>query len=841
MERKGRAKGNVRHFPNGEGNPPKGDQDSPNGEQDGPDGERDSPDAVQVSHSPNKEWDSTNGEQDGRKDGQNGPNGGRDGLKGRRAAVLERAREVYARVEGEAAPFYGLAASLAMTLPLLVGSLTGHPAQGGFAALGAYLVALRAPEGPYGARARNLAAAVLVIGVGATIGGNLSGHGWPAVLAVPPIVALGSAVSWIGSTAGLAVLLTTVRPSTGHVLYGGFLELLGGLLLTVLLLAPWPARRLRPLHATLAEAADAVAAALDAVAEDVGHPDPAPLNRVDITDPGLASVARKPDWEERRRAASQALTAARATSGFYRSGRHREEPTRPERLIDALARIMQETVALRALVEAARRRPPEREWEREARVAIAALAARVRLVAGAIGGPGKAPPGTAESAALRRFGRRSEMLRRAGLAGDEDLVAVALIVQMRRSVERIAGNVDAARRLAAGGIRIGVGPPRLLPERRGPTGTWERLRRAVRGRTPGFREVARVAFTAFLAMFLATALRLPHGQWMTITAMFSLRGTYGQTVDRVVQRVGGAAVGSAVAALLLTLTPQRTTTALIIFAFGIVSFTLRPVNFAYWEMFNTVVAMMLLGFSVPSSWVDAGERIALTAAGGLLAFLAVRLLWPTGRAERLPVQLDRLLNAHTELARSAAAVVEGRLERLPHDRIVAAEQAAVALAETRTRLNHERLPDLASIDRIGRTVDAAHRVRDHLIAIGRMTREREVDAGPLPEILDRLADRMEETADALEEPRAEDASPSDAPSPTERLDEEFSALDTHLTALARRRREEIKAGVSTDEFTPLRHALLQSSGTRYAARSLRADVEDLIENAQAIVRPGDED
>ncbi|MFC5749184.1 FUSC family protein [Actinomadura rugatobispora] len=759
-------------------------------------------------------------------------------LRGDRRAALERAREAYARVEGQTAPFYGLAASLAISLPLLVGTLTGHAAQGGLIALGAYLVALRTPEGPYGARARNLASAVLVIAVGATIGGNLAAHAWLAVIVVPPVVALGSAVPWIGPTAGLAVLLTAIRPPTGDVLYGGFLELLGGLLTTALLLAPWPARRLRPLRTTLSEAADAVAAALDAVAEDVGGPDPGPLEAVELTDPGLASVARKPDWDERRRAASQALTAARATYGFYRSGRGREEPTRPERLIDALARIMQETVALRALVEAARRRPPDREWEQEARVAIAALAARVRLVAGAIEATGKAPLGTVESAAIRRFGRQTESIRRAGLAGDEDLVAVALIVQIRRSVERIAGGVNAARRLAAGGVRIGFGPPRLLAEVPGPVSTWGRLGRAVRTRSPGFREVGRVTFIAFLAMFLATALDLPHGQWMTITAMFSLRGTYGQTVDRVVQRVGGTAVGSAIAALLLALAPDQTATALIIFAFALVSFTLRAVNFVYWELFNTVVAMMLLGFSVPSTWVDAGERIGLTIAGGLLAFLAVRLLWPTGHAERLPVQADRLLSVHADLARSAAAVVEGNLERLPHDQLVAAERAAETLADTRSRLVHERLPDEDLIDRLGNAVDAAHRVRDNLIAIGRMTREHEVDAGPLPEILDRLADHLEEVADSLDEPEpALDEGSPDAPSPNERLDEEFSDLDTHLSALARRRREEIKAGVSTDEFTPLRHALLQSSGTRYTARSLRADVETLIENTCAALAP----
>ncbi|MBX6767446.1 MAG: hypothetical protein IRY90_09900, partial [Actinomadura rubrobrunea] len=256
--------------------------------------------------------------------------------------MLQRAREAGAAIGGRAAPFFGLAAALAMAVPLVAGALTGHAAQGAMIALGAYLVGLRAPEGPYGARARNLASAVLVVAVGATIGGNLAGHTWLAVAVVPLVVALGSAVPWIGPTAGLAALLTAVRPPTQDVLYNGFLELLGGLLVSALLLAPWPARRLRPLRAALAEAADAAAGLLDAVAQNVGEQDTGPLRTVEAAEPELASVTRRPDWEASRRAASRALANARATYGFYRSGRGREEPTRPERLIDALSRIVHE-------------------------------------------------------------------------------------------------------------------------------------------------------------------------------------------------------------------------------------------------------------------------------------------------------------------------------------------------------------------------------------------------------------------------------------------------------------------------------------------------------------------
>ncbi|MFB4305114.1 FUSC family protein [Actinomadura sp. GTD37] len=746
--------------------------------------------------------------------------------------MLQRAREAYVQANGQATPVYGVVAAFAVAVPLIVGALTGHAGQGSVIALGAYLVALRAPEGPYGAQARSLTIGVGVVAVGAGVGGLLSGHLWPTVIVVPPLIALGVAVPRIGSTAGLAVLLSAVRPPS-DVLDVGLLELIGGLFTAGLLLAPWPARRLRPLRASLSECADAVAEALDAVAEDVGAHDAAPLEAVELTNPDLLAVTRVPDWEKKRRAASESLTAARTTYRLYRTGRGRSDPTRPERLIDALGRVLHETVTLQAVLEAAKNYPPDREWRLETQTAISALAARLRLLAGAVATAGGAPLGREESAAVRRMGRAAEHIRRAGLAGDEDLIAVALIGQVRRSIDRIAGEVASTRRIVAGGLRIGIGPPRM-PGSLDPTPVWERIRRAVRTRSPSFRQVSRVYVTAVVAMALAAAVGLSHGHWMTITAMLSLRATYGETVDRLVQRVGGTAAGSVAAAVVLTLAPGQLTVAVIAFVFAMAGFALRSVNFAYWALFGTPLAMMLLDFSTPADWLTAGERIGLTLAGTVMAYLAVRLLWPAGHLERLPVQLKRLLGTHADLVRATADVLAGERVRLPHDTIVAAERAAEAVAETRTRLGHERLPDLDLITGLGTAVDAAHRTRDHLIAVARLSRAEAVDTGPVPEILDRLADEFEETAVLLEEPA--DLDPKNVP-PVEELDEELADLDSHLSALTKRRRAEIKAGVDRDEVTPLHQALLQVSGTRYTIRSLRRDAGTVVEASLTAAAP----
>ena len=268
-------------------------------------------------------------------------------------------RSAYAESEGQAAPAYGIVTAAGVTAPLVVGVLTGHAAETVLVALGAFYVALAAPSGPYGARARALLVAVAVVTVFTWLGGTLSGHPWLAVAAVPVVATLASLLPWMGATATLCTVLAAIRPPTSPVIFNGFLETTGGLFVSLLLLAPWITHRLRPLRLSLAEAANAVAAATDVLGT-----------------PG----AGEEEWAKRRRQAYDAIAQARVTYGLYRTG-GRDEQERPRRLIEALRRTMDEAVALRATLAAVAAESPPEHWTREFGVAVSSLAARLRLLA----------------------------------------------------------------------------------------------------------------------------------------------------------------------------------------------------------------------------------------------------------------------------------------------------------------------------------------------------------------------------------------------------------------------------------------------------------------------------
>ncbi|MCW2860122.1 MAG: hypothetical protein JWP48_1830 [Actinoallomurus sp.] len=701
-------------------------------------------------------------------------------------------REMYAASEGRAAPLYGLVTAVGVTTPLVIGVLTGHAAESVLVGLGVFYVASAGPTGPYGARARSMLTAVAVITVFTWFGGLFSGDPWLATAIIPVVAAIGAAIPWMGPTAALSTLIAAVRPPTSPVVFNGVLEMFGGLWITALMLAPWITHRLRPLRTSVAEAARAVADALDVLPDaDFG------------------------EWDRRRRRAYDALRQARATYVLYRGG-GREEQQRPQRLVEALDRTMDEAVALRSLLTALRRELPPQQWEQECRAVVTALADRLRGLADAIEGGGGTSPGHGP-VALDRFVRVSDDVRREWLEGRSDVVGTALMLQVRRLIGRINATIDGAAQIVSRGLKVGFDTP--LPER--PAGGWARMKEAVGTRSPGFRHAARVGTAIAVAMALANGLRLPHGHWLPITVMFSLRDSYGDTVNRVVKRIGGATVGATAAALALAIAPGKTTLIILVFVGAALGFTLASVNHAYWMTFGTPLTMLLIDFTEPLGWKAAAWRIALTAAGGAIALAAARILWPAGTLNLLPAQLARLLHTHAEMARAVAALFDGDADAPVHRRLREASAAAVDVEESLTRLTQEPAPPEELVRRLREAITIARRLRDYLGTLAALAGEKPVDAGPIPAILERVADHLDAAADDLQAGGLD-------------LDDLLRELDDHLAELSRQRRAELVAGVGDDAVTPLREALVEVAGARHALRALAEDADRLTEEGRAL-------
>lgn len=163
-------------------------------------------------------------------------------------------------------------------------------------------------------------------------------------------------------------------------------------------------------------------------------------------------------------------------------------------------------------------------------------------------------------------------------------------------------------------------------------------------------------------------LRLPHGYWLPFTAVVVLQPDYGATRQKAAQRMLGTVTGSVAATALLWLRPPPsvglTLIGICVFIFG---YTLRR-NYALAIFFVTVFVVLMMEATGPITAAVAGERVAATLVGGLLAVLAAMIFWPVWERDRFPPVLAQALRANADY-------LEGIVERIargaPRDEEVA--------------------------------------------------------------------------------------------------------------------------------------------------------------------------
>lgn len=319
-------------------------------------------------------------------------------------------------------------------------------------------------------------------------------------------------------------------------------------------------------------------------------------------------------------------------------------------------------------------------------------------------------------------------------------------------------------------------------------------------RSPTFRYATRLCVTTGVALAVVAAFEPEHGNWLAISAMVTTRATYGETLERARARIVGVLAGGVLAALVLQLVHAKLLLALVVFAFALLAFAFRDLGHTTWVLFVTPTMMTLVDFAAPLGWEVAALRVVLTIAGVLIALVAGRLLWPRGGL-RVEERVRAVRRTHAELVRAMSAVLD--LE--PNDYKGAyrrARKAADELARARNRMAAEPAPDTERIGELKRILQTAQRVRDHMVTLRGLLPEETIDPGPVPGLLDTVAD-------ALEEGGAPDTGP------------QLGLLDAYLSDLAKARRAEVVAGRKGD--TPLRRDLLHAAAVRSALRGLASE------------------
>ncbi|WP_436758671.1 FUSC family protein [Streptosporangium sp. V21-05] len=641
------------------------------------------------------------------------------------------------RLSGRPAWGYGLLCAVVICLPLMLGVLLGHLQMGASVALGGYLTLFGdAPGRPYGDRVRGLLVTTTAVTLGVGLGALIQAGPPPVAVVVVGLVAA-AGVYWpaLGTPAVLSVTLAYFAlPGMGVPLHMG-VTAAGGLLAVLVVVAVWPVRRLRPLRRAVEEAGTALADLLAAG--------------------GRAPLADE-SWEPLRQRAVTALKDLDRALSLHRISV--EDDRSPERLPATLTRVFQQTIALRVLRAAAVEAGIGTEWVRELDEAVGALARALREAA-LLGGSSEIPEALA---AIGRFADRVDEIRATARAGGAPLPAAVLVGQVRQGVDRIAMAVRSVARQATEGVEVGP-----------------RLPRFVRPRRPAVSEghhPVRVGLAVITAMTLMALVHEHYAKWFVVTVAVSLRPAYRDTVERVLLRVLGTAVGAVAAAVVLAVAPGHLYLTLFISVCAALGFALRGSGYGYWAIFSTPLSLMLSDFSLPLDWGAAAARVGLTVAGGAVALVFARLLWPRGHRARLTTRIAEMLDSHAVLVRSLIDRDPAQMDA----RSFAAADAAGRLADSLDLLDKE--PGGSAPRRLRESLTAAGRLRDNALALLAVPPPEE-GAGPTVTVLDLVADRLEKVAEAV---RTEEAGV-----PPDDLDAVLDELGAYVDALAARRLDEL--------------------------------------------------
>ncbi len=213
-----------------------------------------------------------------------------------------------------------------------------------------------------------------------------------------------------------------------------------------------------------------------------------------------------------------------------------------------------------------------------------------------------------------------------------------------RVITRARHSLEAAASLS------GARTPRPIHLRRRPL--LQPLRDALSPRSLHLRHALRLGVTLATAQVLADLLHLSRSHWITVAIVLVLQPYAGATVRRTLQRVAGTGLGAIVAAVLAALIHSQLAIGLLLFPLSMAAVAARPLNYALYSMLMTPV-FILLAESTGGDWHLAPLRIFNNLLGGLLAFAASRLLWPSWERERMPLQLAALLRSDGAFARAA--------------------------------------------------------------------------------------------------------------------------------------------------------------------------------------------
>lgn len=545
-------------------------------------------------------------------------------------------------------------------VPLLVAEIANLPSAGTWASLGGFSAAVADRGGAYRVRAMTMGALAVGAAAGVSLGGLLGANTWLAVLLTFVVVGALSLAREFGISAGgvgnsiavaFAVSLSVPSPSASEALMRGVYLLIGGSWAMILALVFWPLRPYRPLRLATARCYRDLADYALAVAE-YGSTTPNEDARLLL--------------DQRRRVIRESIETARGIVAISRSG-GQGEARRGERLLLLLQGselLFGTLIAINELIETAATASDQVELRRRVAQALVAFGESSRSVAATVETERRAP--RALETVSRTLNRPSRALD--GEGGFVAAHASRLLAQLHEYTTMAAANADTLETGAPPTIPPALAVLTIVDDR---PPVLEVLRATFTPDSLAMRHALRVAIVTAVAVLITRALRLPHGYWVTITALIILQPYVGATIIKALQRVLGTVTGALLTAGLVAVVHDSRGLLVVVFVFAAVCVAFLRVNYLIYSIFLTPTFVLLAEMSA-GDWHLAELRAMNTVIGGALGLAGSWLLWPAPEQDRFP-----------ELAAAALRAIARHLRVLTAMWTSTDDESSVALAAAR--------------------------------------------------------------------------------------------------------------------------------------------------------------
>ncbi len=557
----------------------------------------------------------------------------------------------------------GLRTLLAVSGPIAVGFITGHPAASAIAVIAALFVGMVDGGGAYRQKATAMLAATIGTTVALLIANLVSSNLWLAIPTTFLVMFIAGLAGLFGTTVAAVSLVISIMFIVSLAKFASFpdwfavfeqcaLCLAGGAWAMVLSLGLWVLRPYTPVI-------KAAASCYLTLSKFWGMASEIPL-----------TLEERGKWAEEFLQAQDSVTqeviSARSVWSAVWTGRETADLRGNQLLvlIEDANQISNFVVVLVELLAIASDRPLFQQLHREIQQVMEQSARAVQILSDALV-KGKNVVGLGDlDRAIEALEYQwqvihSQVLNQASMAraGDyADLVSIGKIVSSLKALaEQIHTDAEIATDLQRGEGRsiaqLDIYHP-MQPER---SSIIEMLRNNLTFDSVLFRHALRLALIVTTAELVASLLQVPTGYWVTLTAVVALKPSFGDTSERTVQRVVGTTLGGIFGIALVALIHNPWAILVCILVLLVTAMSVRSLSYGIFITLLTPVIILLLNVTSKGGWEIGELRIIDSLIGGTLALLGSYLLFPSWERQQLPAQLAITIRANLAYFQEVAA------------------------------------------------------------------------------------------------------------------------------------------------------------------------------------------